>query len=129
MPTLESLKQRLDDIETEISELRYESNEIYDKIEIYREAEKLEPFVITALNKNYNRWCSHAYLQQTILWDEVNLDPDDEDSIKKIIAACEILVEKGIVQQKETGSYDDDLEPICDYRITDTETIDMFDRR
>lgn len=133
MTKLESLKNELEDVNGEIEccneELdKLESSREYikDKIELYEKCEKLEPFVLAALNLNYNRWCSLAYLEKTIRWDETDLEPDDEDNIKMAIAACECLVEKGTIQRKETGSYDDDLEPICEYRITDTETIDMF---
>ena len=133
MSKLETLKNELEDVNGEIESLNEEldklegtRNFIKNKIELYEECEKLEPFVLAALNKNYNRWCSHAYLEKTIRWDETDLDPDDEDNFNKVIAACDNLVEKGVIQQKETGSYDDDLDPICDYRITDTETPDMF---
>lgn len=134
MTKLESLKNELEDVNGEIEccneELdKLESSREYikNKIELYEKCEKLEPFVLAALNLNYNRWCSRAYLEKTIRWDETDLEPDDEDNIEKAIAACETLVEKGIIQRKETGSYDDELDPICEYRITDTETIDMFE--
>lgn len=127
MKTIKELERRLDEIDTEISDLRGEQYEIEDKIDRLRGYEELEPVVLASLNRNYNRWCSHDYLEKNICWDDTDLDPDDaENNLYKAIAVCELLVEKGIAQRKETGSYDDDLEPICDYRITDTETPDMF---
>ena len=135
MTKLESLKNELEDINGEIEscneeldKLESSRNFIKNKLELYEECEKLEPFVIAALNKNYNRWCSWSYLEKNIRWYETDFDyEDEEERIQLAVAACELLVEKGIVQQKETGSYDDNLDPICEYRITDTETIDMFE--
>ena len=127
MTTIKKLESRLEEIDTEISDLKGEQYEIEDKIDRLRGYETLEPVVIAALNRNYNRWCSHDYLAKNICWEDTDLDPDDaENNLYKAIAACEMLVEKGIAQSKETGSYDDDLDPICDYRITDNETPDMF---
>ena len=135
MTKLESLKNELEDINGEIESCNEELDKLYssrnfikNKLELYEECEKLEPFVIAALNKNYNMWCSWSYLEKNIRWDETDFDyEDEEERIQLAVAACELLVEKGIIQQKETGSYDDNLDPICEYRITDTETIDMFE--
>lgn len=130
MKTIKQMKSRLEEIDTEISDLKGEQYEIEDKIDRLLGYEEIEPVVIASLNRNYNKWCSHDYLAKNICWDETDLDPDDaENNLYKAIAVCELLVEKGIAQRKETGSYDDDLEPICDYRITDTETIDMFEEK
>ena len=127
MKTIKELERRLDEIDTEISDLKGEQYEIEDKIDRLRGYEELEPVVLAALNRNYNRWCSHDYLEKNICWEDTDLDPDDaEVNLYKAIAACELLVEKGIAKRKPTGRYDDDLDPICDYRITDTETPDMF---
>ena len=129
MTTIKKLESRLEEIDTEISDLKSEQYEIEDKIDRLLGYEEIEPVVIASLNRNYNKWCSHDYLAKNICWDETDLDPDDaENNLYKAIAVCELLVEKGIAQRKETGSYDDDLDPICDYRITDTETPDMFGR-
>ncbi len=127
MPTLESLKDDLEDIENKIDSLEIERSQLEDKIEKWREAEKLEPFVLAALNKNYNRWCSREYLEKTIRWEETDLENDDWRDYRAILS-CEVLFEKGIIQRKEVGR-DWENDPIYDYRITDTETIDMFDRR
>jgi len=128
MEMIEKLKSRLEDIDNEISELKSERYEIEDKIDRVSGYEELEPVVIAAMNRNYNHWCSLDYLAKNLIWEDTDIDPEDEDKMFKIVAACELLVEKGIAQRKETGSYDDDLDPICDYRITDTETPDMFGR-
>ena len=127
MTTIKKLESRLEEIDTEIADLKGEQYEIEDKIDRLRGYETLEPVVIAALNRNYNRWCSHDYLAKNICWEDTDLDPDDaENNLYKAVAACEMLVEKGIAQRKQTGSYDDDLDPICDYRITDNDTLDLF---
>jgi len=125
MPTLEAMKAELDDIDSEIESLENERYLIQERIEKWREGERLESVVLAALNKNYNRWCSHAYLEKTIRWDETEFENDDWKAYRAILA-CEVLFEKGIIQRKEVGR-DWENDPIYDYRITDTETIDMFD--
>ena len=91
------------------------------------ECEELEHVVLAALNKNYNQWCNRAYFQKNICWLETELNPEDEESVEKVLVCCDILYDKGTIQRKFTGKTDDTHEPIYVYRITDTETIDMFE--
>lgn len=127
MPDLESMKNRLDDIDSQIESLENERDQLEDRIERWHEAEKLEPVVLAALNRNYNKWCSRAYLEKHIRWDETEYqDADEQDRMYRAVAACDVLFEKGIIQRKEVGR-DWENDPIFDYRITDTETRDMFE--
>lgn len=127
MPDLESMKSELESIDSEITSLEYKRDLLEEKIERWSEAEKIKPFVLAALNKNYNRWCDCAYLDKHIPWDETAFKDEDEDErLCHAVDACEMLLEKGIVQRKEVGR-DIKGNPIFNFRITDTETIDMFE--
>ena len=121
------MKNRLDDIDSQIESLENERDQLEDRIERWHEAEKLEPVVLAALNRNYNKWCSRAYLEKHIRWDETEYqDADEQDRMYRAVATCDVLFEKGIIQRKEVGR-DWENDPIFDYRITDTETRDMFE--
>jgi len=126
MSKLEELKEELAEIEDELESLRERRLEIEDEFEEFERCEKYEPAVIAALNRNYNKWCSKDYLLKNFPWDDTDLDRDDEDSIDKVLMTCEVLVSKGIIKQKQVGE-DWRGNTIYDYRITDTETIDMFE--
>lgn len=128
MKTIKQMESRLEEIDTEISDLKGEQYEIEDKIDRLRGYEKLEPVVLAALNRNYNKWCNRAYLEKHIRWDETEYqDADELERTYRAVAACDVLFEKGIIQRKEVGR-DWENDPIFDYRITDTETPDMFGR-
>ena len=127
MTDLETMKNELGDIESEIASLENARDQLEDRIERWREAEKIESVVLAALNKNYNQWCNRSYLAKTIRWDETEFEDADETERKyRAAAACDMLFEKGIIQRKEVGR-DWENDPIYDYRITDTETRDMFE--
>lgn len=125
MSKLEDLKRELDEVEDEIESLKERQWQIEDEIEEYKFCEEYEPAVLAALNRNYNKWCSKDYLQKNIRWEDIDLDPNDKDRIEKVLVTCDMLVEKGTIQRKPVGP-DFRHERTYEYRITDTETIDMF---
>ncbi len=134
MKSLKALKDDLENIrsdirrcEWELDELEEERDQLLEEIERFAEVENLEPVILAALNANYNRWCSRTYLLKTVCWaDTAYNDEDEAEKISIAVAACEVLAEKGIIQRKEVGR-DNEKDPIFDYRITDTETRDMFE--
>lgn len=126
MSKLDSLKSELKEIEDEIDSLKERQWEIEDEIEKYAFCEEYEPAVLATLNRNYNKWCSKDFLEKNLHWGDVDLDQNDRESIEKILATCDILFEKGIIQRKFVGT-DIRHECIYEYRNTDTETIDMFE--
>lgn len=128
MSKLEDLKQVLDEIEDELESLRERRLDIEDELEEFKRCEKYEPAVIVALNRNYNKWCSKDYLVKNFPWDDTDLDRDDEESVDKVLMTCDVLVQKGIIKQKQVG-VDWRGDNIYEYRITDTETIDMFEEK
>lgn len=126
MSKLDTLKHELTEVLDEIDSLYEEKDRLEDEIDKLNECEELEHVVLAALNKNYNQWCNRAYFQKNICWLETELDPKDEESVEKVLVCCDILYDKGTIQRKFTGKTDDTHEPIYVYRITDTETPDMF---
>ncbi len=128
MSKLENLKRELSDIEDEIYSLKEQRERIEESIAELNMCEELEPVALAVLNRNYNRWCSRGYFEKNLRLIDKDLDPDDDDTIEGILVACDMLVMKGTIQRKAVGR-DRDYNPIYEYRITDTETIDMFEEK